>query len=116
MDAFLFKSFLFHTNGLSKEAATLDVLSGGRLEFGLGAGWMGKEYEQAGMPFDSPGTRIARFEEALYIFKGLFAPEPVTFSGKHYTITGIQGFPRPLQQPHPPILIAAGGRRMLALA
>ncbi|GHO98262.1 LLM class F420-dependent oxidoreductase [Reticulibacter mediterranei] len=101
---------------LSKEAATLDVLSGGRLELGLGAGWMGKEYEQAGMSFDPPGTRIARLEEALHILKGLFAPEPVMFSGKHYTITGIQGFPHPLQQPHPPILIGAGGRRMLALA
>jgi probable F420-dependent oxidoreductase len=101
---------------LSKEAATLDVLSDGRLEFGLGAGWMGKEYEQAGMSFDPSSARVARFEEALHIFKGLFALEPVTFSGKYYTITGIQGFPRPLQQPHPPILIGAGGRRMLALA
>ena len=101
---------------LSKEAATLDMLSGGRLEFGLGAGWMGKEYEQAGMPFDPPGERVARFEEALHIFKGLFVPEPVTFSGKYYTIAGIQGFPRPHQQPRPPILIGAGGRRMLALA
>lgn len=101
---------------LSKEAATLDVLSGGRLEFGLGAGWMRKEYEQAGMSFDPPGTRIARLEEALHILKGLFSPEPVTLSGKYYAVTGIQGFPRPLQQPHPPILIGAGGQRMLALA
>lgn len=105
-----------HPIVLSKEVATLDVLSGGRFEFGLGAGWMGSEYEQAGLPFDSPGTRISRFEEALCIFKGLFADEPLTFTGKHYTITGIHGFPKPLQRPHPPILIGAGGRRMLALA
>jgi probable F420-dependent oxidoreductase len=105
-----------HPVVLGKEVATLDVLSGGRFEFGLGAGWMGSEYEQAGLPFDSPGTRISRFEEALCIFKGLFADEPLTFTGKHYTITGIHGFPKPLQRPHPPILIGAGGRRMLALA
>lgn len=101
---------------LGKEAATLDVLSGGRFEFGLGAGWMGDEYEQAGLPFDTPGTRISRFAEALHIFKGLFADEPLTFAGKHYTLTGIHGFPKPLQRPYPPILIGAGGRRMLALA
>ncbi|MFL5694969.1 MAG: TIGR03621 family F420-dependent LLM class oxidoreductase [Ktedonobacteraceae bacterium] len=105
-----------HPVVLGKEVATLDVLSGGRFDFGLGAGWMGSEYEQAGLPFDSPGTRISRFEEALCIFKGLFADEPLTFTGKHYTITDIHGFPKPLQRPHPPILIGAGGRRMLALA
>jgi probable F420-dependent oxidoreductase len=101
---------------LAKEAATLDVLSGGRFEFGLGAGWMDSEYEQAGMPFDPPGTRISRFEEALHIFKGLFAEGPLTFRGKHYTIREIDGFPKPVQRPHPPILIGAGGQRMLGIA
>lgn len=101
---------------LGKEATTLDVLSGGRFEFGLGAGWMISEYEQAGLPFDAPSVRVDRFEEALRIFKGLFAEEPLTFAGKHYAITGISGFPKPLQRPHPPILIGAGGRRMLAIA
>src|SRR5579864_9181610 len=105
-----------HPVVLGKEVATLDVLSSGRFEFGLGAGWMGSEYEQAGMTFDSPGTRVERFEEALRIFKGLFADEPLTFAGKHYAIRGIDGFPKPLQRPHPPILIGAGGRRMLSLA
>src|SRR5713226_312274 len=105
-----------HPVVLGKEVATLDVLSGGRFEFGLGAGWMGSEYAQVGLPFDAPGTRIDRFEEALRIFKGLFAAEPLTFTGKHYTITGMHGFPKPLQQPYPPILIGAGGRRMLAIA
>jgi probable F420-dependent oxidoreductase len=101
---------------LGKEAATLDMLSGGRFEFGLGAGWMNSEYEQAGLLFDTPGTRIRRLEEALYIFKGLFADDPLTFAGKHYNITAIDGFPKPIQRPHPPILLGAGGRRMLTLA
>lgn len=105
-----------HPIVLGKEVATLDVLSGGRFEFGLGAGWMDKEYAQAGLSFDAPGTRIGRLEEALSIFKGLFADEPLTFRGKHYTITGLPGFPKPLQRPHPPILIGAGGKRMIALA
>jgi probable F420-dependent oxidoreductase len=68
------------------------------------------------LPFDAPGTRIERFEEALRIFKGLFADAPLTFAGKHYTISGMHGFPKPVQRPHPPILIGAGGRRMLTLA
>jgi probable F420-dependent oxidoreductase len=114
--AMVFDNDYRHPVVLGKEVATLDVLSGGRFEFGLGAGWMGSEYEQAGLPFDAPGTRIERFEEALRIFKGLFANEPLTFAGKHYTIRDIDGFPKPLQQPHPPILIGAGGRRMLTLA
>lgn len=105
-----------HPVVLGKEVATLDVLSGGRFEFGLGAGWMDKEYEQAGLRFDAPGIRISRLEEALSIFKGLFADEPLTFSGNYYTITDLSGFPKPLQRPHPPILIGAGGKRMLALA
>ncbi len=105
-----------HPVVLAKEAATLDVLSGGRFEFGLGAGWMDSEYAQAGMPFDTPGTRISRFEEALRVFKGLFAEGPLTFAGKHYTIREIDGFPKSLQRPHPPILIGAGGQRMLGIA
>lgn len=105
-----------HPVVLGKEVATLDVLSGGRFEFGLGAGWMGSEYAQVGLSFDPPGTRIDRFEEALHIFKGLFAAEPLTFTGKHYTITELHGFPKPLQKPYPPILIGAGGKRMLTIA
>lgn len=105
-----------HPAVLGKEAATLDLLSCGRFEFGLGAGWMESEYAQVGLPFDPPGTRIDRFEEALRIFKGLFADESLTFAGKYYTIKDMQGFPKPLQQPHPPILIGAGGKRMLSIA
>jgi probable F420-dependent oxidoreductase len=105
-----------HPVMLAKEAATLDLLSGGRFELGIGAGWLKAEYEQAGMPFDAPGVRVSRLGEALHIVKGLFAGQPLTFSGSHYMISHLDGFPKPLQRPHPPILIGAGSRRMLALA
>jgi len=105
-----------HPVVLAKEAATLDLLSDGRFDLGLGAGWMASDYEQAGLPFDSPGTRISRMEEALKIIKGLFAGQPFTFAGVHYQVKDIEGFPRPVQKPHPPILLGGGGRRMLRLA
>lgn len=105
-----------HPVMLAKEAATLDHLSGGRFELGIGAGWLKAEYEQVGMSFDAPGVRVSRLGEALHVLKGLFADQPLTFSGSHYTISRLDGFPKPLQRPHPPILIGAGSRRMLALA
>jgi len=105
-----------HPALLAKEAATLDVLSGGRLELGLGAGWLRAEYEQAGLPYDAAGTRIERLAEALRVIKGLWAPEPLTLAGQHYQIAGLAGVPRPAQRPHPPILIGGGHRRMLRLA
>jgi len=101
---------------LAKEAATLDVLSHGRFELGLGAGWAKREYEQAGIPFDAPGVRVSRLEEALHVVKGLWAPGALTFSGSHYTIDHLNGFPKPIQRPHPPILVGASGKRMLSLA
>jgi probable F420-dependent oxidoreductase len=105
-----------HPVVLAKEAATLDLLSDGRLDLGLGAGWMASDYEQAGIPFDSAGKRISRMEEALTIIKGLFTGEPFTFAGEHYRVTAIEGSPRPVQKPHPPILLGGGGRRMLRIA
>lgn len=101
---------------LAKEAATLDVLSNGRFELGLGAGWAKREYEQAGMPFDAPGVRVSRLEEALQVLKGLWAPSPLTFSGRYYNTDHLDGFPKPVQRPHPPILVGASGKRMLSLA
>ncbi len=101
---------------LAKEAATLDVLSHGRFELGLGAGWAKHEYEQAGLPFDAPGVRVSRLEEALQVLKGLWAPGQLTFSGSYYAIDHLDGFPKPVQRPYPPILVGAGGKRMLALA
>src|SRR5262249_19374395 len=101
---------------LAKEVATLDVLSNGRVELGLGAGFSQSEYEQAGLRFDPPGVRVDRLEESLRVVKGLFADGPLTFAGKHYAVTGLDGFPKPVQRPHPPILIGAAGPRMLSIA
>ena len=105
-----------HPVVLAKEAATLDLLSDGRLDFGLGAGWMASDYEQTGIPLDSPGTRIERMAEALEIIKSFFAGGSVSFAGKHYRIDGVEGSPSPVQKPHPPIILGGGGRRMLSLA
>ncbi len=105
-----------HPVVLAKEAATLDLLSGGRFELGLGAGWLQTEYEQSGMPFDPAGTRIDRLEEAIQVLKGLFSDAVTSFSGKHYTISALDGYPKPHQKPHPPMLIGGAGKRVLALA
>jgi probable F420-dependent oxidoreductase len=101
---------------LAKEIATLDLLSGGRVELGLGAGWLAAEYHQTGIPFDSPGTRIARLEESIAILKGLLSGQPVTFHGEHYRVTDLENFPKPAQDPHPPLLLGGGAKRMLSLA
>ncbi|HEY8059897.1 MAG TPA: TIGR03621 family F420-dependent LLM class oxidoreductase, partial [Acidimicrobiales bacterium] len=100
----------------AKEAATLDVLSDGRLEFGLGAGWMTTDYEASGIPLDPPGVRIERLAEALTVIKALFADGPVDHDGEHYQVTGLEGTPKPVQRPHPPIVIGGGGPKVLALA
>ena len=105
-----------HPAVLAKEAATLDLLSDGRLDFGLGAGWLASDYEQTGIPFDPPGTRIERMAEALVIIKAFFAGGSVSYRGKHYKVEGLDAVPAPAQKPHPPIIIGGGGRRMLTLA
>jgi probable F420-dependent oxidoreductase len=105
-----------HPVVLAKEIASLDVLSGGRVEFGLGAGWMNSDYDQSGIPHDRAGVRIDRLEEAITVIKGLFAEGPTSFSGDHYTVTGLDGLPKPVQQPHPPFLIGGGAPRVLRLA
>jgi probable F420-dependent oxidoreductase len=105
-----------HPVVLAKELATIDHLSGGRVEVGLGAGWMAPDYEQAGMPFDAPGVRVSRLEEATTIVKALFAGGPVTVHGDHYRVTGHELYPPPVQDPRPPIMIAGGGPRMLKFA
>lgn len=105
-----------HPLVLAKELTTIDVLSGGRVEIGLGAGWMAPDYEQAGIAFDPPGTRVSRMMEAVTVVKGLCADGPFDFAGEHYTITAHDGLPKPVQRPHPPIMIGAGGERMLRFA
>ena len=112
----VFSNDFRHPAVLAKEAATIDVLSGGRFELGLGGGWLRAEYDQTGIPFEAPGTRIERLEEAVTIIKGLLAGERVTFAGRHYTIADLEGRPTPVQRPHPPIAIGGGGRRTLTLA
>jgi len=105
-----------HPVVLAKEIATLDVLSGGRVELGLGAGFSKAEYDAAGLQFDPPGVRVDRLEESIRVLKGLFGAGPLTFSGKHYVITSLDSYPKPVQRPHPPILIGAAGKRMLSIA
>lgn len=105
-----------HPLVLAREAATLDALSGGRLEFGIGAGWRVSDYTQLGIPYDPAGRRIDRMEEAVTIIKRLFAGEAVTAVGDHYRLRGARLSPRPVQQPRPPILLGGGGPRMLRIA
>lgn len=101
---------------LAKEVATLDVLSEGRVELGLGTGFSRVEYERAGMAFEPPSVRLERLEEVLQVLKGLFADGPFTFVGKHYSVTNLDSFPKPLQRPHLPILIGGAGPRLLSIA
>lgn len=105
-----------HPAVVAKEAATLDVLSDGRLEFGLGAGWMTADYEALGLEYDSHGTRIERLGEALDIVQRCWADGPFDFSGTHYEIVGYDAKPKPVQQPRPPILVGGGGPKVLHLA
>ena len=105
-----------HPAVLAKELATMDVLSDGRLELGIGAGWMISDYEQMGIPYDSAKVRIDRFVEGLKVIKGAMAEGPFSFSGDHYTITNYNGTPKPVQAPCPPILIGGGGKRVLSIA
>jgi probable F420-dependent oxidoreductase len=101
---------------LAQDLATLDVLSGGRLDIGIGAGWNEPEYRAIGLPFDPVGMRVERLSEAVAVLKGAFAGDPFTFRGDHYAVEDLEGRPRPIQRPHPPFLIGGGGRRILALA
>lgn len=105
-----------HPAVLAKELATLDVLSDGRLEVGLGAGDQQDDYDQIGLPFDPPGVRVARLQEAVRVLKGLWGEGPFTYTGTHYTIRALTGWPRPVQRPHPPLYIGAGGQRLLTFA
>ena len=113
--AFVYGNDYRHPVMVAKEVATLDVLSGGRMDLGLGAGWKRVDYVEAGMDYDRPGVRIERMVESLQIIRGLFEDGPFTFEGEHYTIRGLEGLPKPVQSPVP-VAIGGGGRRMLSLA
>jgi probable F420-dependent oxidoreductase len=101
---------------LAKEVATLDLLSKGRLEFGIGAGWSSVEYDAIGLTFDSPGTRIARMKEVVGLVKAHCSGVELNFVGQYAKAVGYVGTPPPAQQPHPPIMIGGGGRRVLSYA
>ncbi len=106
-----------HPVVLAKEAATLDLLSGGRLELGLGAGWMRSDYDESGIAYDVPGVRVDRFAEGVAVVTGLLESDgPFSFSGPHYTVTEHTLLPRPVQRPRPPLILGGGGRRVLTLA
>ena len=104
-----------HPVMLAKDCATIDVLSDGRFELGIGTGWIREQYESAGLRYDRGGTRVDRLTESLAVLKGCWTGEPFRFRGKHYQVD-LVGSPVPAQRPHPPVLIAGAGRRMLRLA
>jgi probable F420-dependent oxidoreductase len=114
--SFVFNNDLRHPTVLAKDIATLDLLSSGRCEWGLGAGYLPDDYEKAGIALEPPGVRIERMEEALGVIKGFFSDEPVSFSGKYYTVRNLNGLPKPLQKPYPPLYIGGGGKRVLSFA
>ncbi len=101
---------------LAKEIATMDVLSGGRVEFGLGAGWSTRDYRELGIHYDAPAVRVARMEEAVILVKRLLTEEVVDHTGTYYTVRGARILPRPLQQPRPPLMIGGGSPRTLRIA
>jgi probable F420-dependent oxidoreductase len=107
---------LRHPVLLAREAATMDLLTDGRLELGLGAGYMRIEYDQAGLRFDRGGIRVERLAESVPIIKDLLGGAEVTFVGQHYRVTSHKIYPLPVQRPRPPIIIGGNGPRLLALA
>jgi probable F420-dependent oxidoreductase len=114
--ALVFDNDYRHPVTLATEMATLDLLSSGRVELGLGAGWMITDYEQSGMPYDSPKVRVDRFEEAVEVIGGLFSEGPYSFQGEHYTITELDAKPKPATPGGPPLIIGGGGKRVLSIA
>jgi probable F420-dependent oxidoreductase len=107
---------LRHPVLVAREAATVDLLTDGRLQLGLGAGSIRLEYQQAGLEFDRGAVRVERLAEAITIVKGLLSGEQVTFTGQHYRVFEHKIAPLPVQRPHPPILIGGNGRHLLSLA
>ncbi len=101
---------------LAREVALLDVLSGGRFELGIGAGWLDRDYAGTGIPMDRGRVRVARLAEAVRLMKRLFSEEQVDHAGTYYRVAKAECRPQTIQRPHPPLLIAGGGREILTLA
>ena len=114
--AFVVNNDLRHPALVAQDMASLDVISGGRVEVAIGAGWNVPEYEALGIPFDPIGTRVSRLTEAVAVLKGCFGDGPFSFAGDFYTITNHDGLPKPIQKPRPPLFIGGGGKRLLTLA
>ncbi|MGH9281367.1 MAG: TIGR03621 family F420-dependent LLM class oxidoreductase [Acidimicrobiales bacterium] len=114
--ALVFDNDYRHPAVVAKEMATLDVVSEGRVELGLGAGWLQTDYDRHGLPFDPPGTRVERLEEGVQVIKALWSGAPATFQGTHYRLDRASGWPHPVQQPRPQIMVAGGSRRVLGVA
>ena len=104
-----------HPVVVARDGASLDILSEGRFELGIGTGWIKEQYDSVGLAYDPPSVRVDRFEEALQVIFGCWSGEPFTFTGTHYQVEGVT-CPLPVQQPRPPVLIAGAGRRMLTVA
>jgi len=101
-----------HPPLMAKMAATLDAISGGRLELGLGTGWNEGEFDAYGYPFESPSARVRRLDEAATIIKMMWTEEAPTFKGRFYEIDGAYCSPKPVQKPHPPLMLAGGGEQL----
>jgi len=114
--AFVFNNDLRHPAVLAQDLASVDLLSGGRLDVCMGAGWNRAEYEAIGIPLEPGPLRVARLEEAVAVLKGCFGDGAFSFSGRHYRIADYDAGPTPVQRPHPPFLIEGGQRRILSLA
>jgi probable F420-dependent oxidoreductase len=114
--SFLFANDFRHPVFLAQEAATIDLLSSGRLELGLGSGYLWADYEKSGIAFDPPGTRIARLAEAVQVIKGCWAEQSFTYPGTYYQLQAANVLPKPVQQPRPPLMIGGGAQRILSIA
>jgi probable F420-dependent oxidoreductase len=113
--ALVFDNDYKHPAILAKESATIDFLCDGRLELGIGAGWMKTDYDALGLQYDPPAVRVDRFEEALHVIKQCLTGEKFTYHGEHYRVTDYSSYPKPVQA-HVPILIGGGGKRVLSIA
>ena len=116
LTGFLFDNDFRHPVVLAMSANSIDVLSNGRLELGIGAGWLKEEYDLSGIPFDPVSVRLARLEEAVRLLKQLLSGKTTHFAGEFYRVEGLHIPPQPVQQPHPPLIIGGGSRRILSLA
>lgn len=116
LGSYMFGNDFHHPLHLAQDAATIDVLSNGRFDFGLGTGYMNMDYAQLGIPLDAPIERINRLAESIRVIKEYFRCQPFTFEGKYYQIKAEAVSPKPVQRPHPTILMGGGGKRMIQLA